>query len=389
MASTRNQKTDNQISHYLLEEVLVQQAATCIFLAQDTQANKSVFLVTLQQEATKTADLAERFLRRADTLSQLQDEALLPVIDFGSDGKRPYAVLPFHSGQFLAEKMEKMPPPPEKTDQTDSITKLTLVKQIAESLRISHPAGLFHHDLRPENIFLGDDGKAYLLDLAVPSAPPISSLIEEMPAKELDYQSPEQKAGKALSGRSNIFSLGVLLYHLLAGHKPALPVSEWDIFEQNRVTREIPLSNVRPDLTQATYTAVQNSLWQKEWSRYETINDQIEAIEKAIAAESAPPPPPLPLWKKAPLFLMKPKIRKVLLPAIVLFFLLLLALMFMRGRANRQQNNAPSPEAIHRTTVVENLPAISLCNAYSSPAIAMSTCLMVKTDKALPSNLIS
>ncbi|WP_420631214.1 protein kinase domain-containing protein [Candidatus Leptofilum sp.] len=354
MASTRNKKAnDNQINHYVLDELLVEQAASAIYMAKDTKTDESVFLVTLQPEAAKSTDLSERFQRRAETLSQLEDATLLPLQDFGVDGKRPYAAMPYRSGQFLSEKLENTPPlPQESPDKTEIIAALELVKKVATGLSIAHPTGLIHHDLRPENIYLDDSGNPYLLDLAVPPVPPIVSQLDEAQPTELDYQSPEQKAGKALSGRSNVFSLGILVYRLLAGHQPALPLSEWDIFEQKGTPREVPLNQVRTDLATATYVLVQNSIWQREWSRYETVNAQLEAFDEAIAAESAPPPPPPPIWLRLFNRLRQTRLRKFIIPAIVLLFLLLLVVMLMRGRGNRQQNVTPSPEAVILPAVV-------------------------------------
>jgi serine/threonine protein kinase len=118
-----------------------------------------------------------------------------------------------------------------------------------------------------------------LLDLVVPPTPPPPASAATEGPSQLDYRSPEQLAGKTLSGRSNVFSLGVLLYRLLAGQLPPLPVSEWDIFEHKGTAREMPLNELRPGLTEATYTAVRDSIWQKEWSRYETAADQQKALE--------------------------------------------------------------------------------------------------------------
>jgi serine/threonine protein kinase len=346
MASTRSNKAnENKISHYVLEELLVEQATSAIYLAQDSKSNETVLLVTLQPDAAKSSDLAERFQRRAETLAQLTHETFLPLTDFGMDGKRPYAVMPHRAGQFLSEKLEASPPHKEDdTDKSKIIASLQLVKQIASGLSLAHPSGLIHHDLCPDNIFLDEAGQPYLLDLVVPPTPPTISQVEQPQPVELDYQSPEQQAGKSLSGRSNIFSLGILLYHLLTGQKPALPVSEWDIFDHKGMTREIPLEKVRTDLTEATYRVVRDSIWQKEWSRYETVDSQIRAIDRAIKAESAPALPPLPAWRLLLNQLRQPKTLKILIPAIVVFFLLLLVFIFVRGRSNRQQNVTPTPE---------------------------------------------
>lgn len=320
MASTRNRKSnDSQIGPYTLDDLLLEQPFSAIYLAQHDKTNKPVFLVTMQPEAAKSGDVVERFLRRAETLSQLNHPFLLPLEEYGVDGKRPFAIMPHRTGQFLAEKLAEDSIVP--TDKADVIANLELVKRLATGLAIAHPAGLIHHDLRPESIYLDEEGQPYLLDLVVPPLPLLATTqTDEAQPTELDYQSPEQMAGKALSGRSNIFSLGILLYRLLAGHKPALPVSEWDIFEQKGITREIPLEEVRPGLTFETYKAVRDSIWQKEWSRFETVDALNWALELAVLAESAPPPPP-PVWRK-------PQTLKYAIPAVGLLLIVLLALLF-------------------------------------------------------------
>lgn len=335
---------NDKIGHYRLDELLVEQAVSGIYLAQDEETENLVFLVTLQPDAMRSTDLADRFRRRAETLAQLEHEAILPLLDFGVDGKRPYAVMAHRPGTFFANHLENRPKP-DPQNKEKIVESLTIAKKLAGGLNTSHPAGIIHHDLRPENIYLGEDGQPYLLDLAVPPTSPATTQIEAQPPTKLDYQSPEQIGGKALSGRSNVYSLGILLYHLLAGHQPELPVSEWDIFEHKGSVREIPLDQVQPGLTAATYKAVQDSIWQKEWSRFETVGAQMKAIDRAIAQESAPPPPPPLLWLKTVNQLRQPRALKIVIPVIVLLFLLLFVLMFMRGRANRQQNVTPTPDA--------------------------------------------
>ena len=87
------------------------------------------------------------------------------------------------------------------------------------------------------------------------------------------------------------------------------------------------------------------SIWQKEWSRFETVAAQIEAIDRAIEAESAPPPPPPPSWLQFVNRLRQPKTLRYVIPAIILLFLLILLFMLMRGRANRRGNVTPTPDA--------------------------------------------
>jgi serine/threonine protein kinase len=384
-------ENDNTISHYLLTDLLVAQAFSAIYLAQDKKTGKSVFLITLQPDAARSSDLAERFQRRAETLAQLEHAIIPPLLDHGVEGKRPYAVMAHIPGQFLSTYLEDTIQPA-LNDKTKVIESLELVKRIATGLAITHPNGLIHHDLCPENIYLDESGQPYLLDLVVPPTPPAAVQIEESPLTELDYQSQEQLAGKALSGRSNIFSLGILLYRLLAGHKPALPVSEWDIFEHKGVAREVPLNQVRPDLTAATYTAVQDSIWQKEWSRYETVDAQVAALQRAIVKESAPPPPPPPAWRLVLNRLRQPKTLKIIIPAIVFLFLLIFILMLLRGRANRQRNINQTPDAavlpieVETAVVIEpDTPAERPTNTATVTA-AENSIDSVDEDEVLPSS---
>ena len=388
MPSTQNKTENDKISHYNLNELLLEQAGSSIYLAQDEKTENLVFLVTLQPDAIRSGDLADRFRRRAETLAQLEHDVIPPLLDFGIDGKRPYAVMAHIPGQFLAGHLENSakPDPQEKAKIIES---LQLVKQLAGGLAVSHPAGLIHHDLRPENIYLDNAGQPHLLDLVVPSTSPAVSQLEAEPETKLDYQSPEQLAGKALSGRSNVYSLGILLYCLLAGQQPALPVSDWDIFEHKGSVREIPLNQVQPGLAAATYQAVQDSIWQKEWSRFETIDAQIRAIEQALKEESAPPPPPPPIWLKVLNKLRQPKTLKIVIPAIVLLFLLLLVLMFMRGRANRQQNVTPTPDAavlpVASETAVVIQPEDEQTTQPTVTTTATNEALFIE-DEVLPSN---
>lgn len=345
MPPVQNKKSDlNQISHYSLQEQLVEQAVSAIYRAKDEKTGSTVFLVTLRPEAV-TGDLPDRFLRRAETAAQLEHKNILPLLEYGTAEKRPFATFPYQPGEFLANHPDfQAEPTPDNKSQV--IKAIELVAQLAAALAVAHPTGLIHHNLRPENIYLNEVGQPFLLDLVVPPTPPAAMPANGEPPRELDYTSPEQLAGKTLSGRSNVFSLGVLLYRLLAGKLPPLPVSEWDIFEHKGMAREVPLQELRPGLTQATYTAVQDSIWQKEWSRYETAAAQQKALEQAKTAEAAPPPPPPPVWLVWFRKLSQPQVLKFAVPALLVIVLLLLALFFLRGSGRQNGGPAPTPETV-------------------------------------------
>jgi eukaryotic-like serine/threonine-protein kinase len=297
MSAKKRKSSKPQTKDYVVEEQLYRRPTTELYLARGIDSEATVFLQVLQASGEEETELVGRFQRRMEIVSQLVHPAIAPVLGMGMTAEqRPYAAIKHVAGVPLSEKLAEWRQEGAAYPVTDT---LLLVRPLVEALTIAHPAGIIHHDLRPENIIIQPDNTPLLIDLGVPI---ISVPAEEAavlpPDKMLDYASPEQLEGKALSGRSNLYSLGILLYELLAGHRPELPVSEWDIFERRALPQETPLDEARGDLTPATYELVKNCLWRQEWNRFETADEMLLAIDKAIAAEqaaaSAPPPAELP-----------------------------------------------------------------------------------------------
>ncbi|MBP6017178.1 MAG: protein kinase [Candidatus Promineofilum sp.] len=288
VARDKEDLSGQQIGNYEIESHIAARKASDLFLARDVKLERLVFLEVLRVTEQEDEDLAERFRGRMETASQLKDPhiAVVSDLDVTEDGF-PYAVIDYFSGQTLADKLADL-----RHEQTTLpvIESLELVKQIAQGLGVAHAAALIHHDLRPENIMLRQDGTPVLIDLGVPivagsPTPGISGADSDV----LDYAAPEEIEGKPLTRRSNIYSLGVILYELLAGHQPNLPSLPFDIFPQANMPKEEPLEEAQPGLAGETYRLVRNCLWRQEWSRFETTDEMITAIETAIFAEQELP----------------------------------------------------------------------------------------------------
>ena len=167
---------------------------------------------------------------------------------------------------------------------------LHLIWQIVDGLILAHHAGIIHKDLRPDYIFIPEGNKPAYINFELnrmlvlsPLAADISSL------NELDYASPEQIKGQELSIRSNIYTLGIILYELLAGHLPQAISSRWDVFDRegSELPSGVPLNQARESLTEEIYQLVHSCLWHEEWNRFEDLNKVRAAINLAIAAEEA------------------------------------------------------------------------------------------------------
>jgi LysM repeat protein len=277
-----------QIGNYEIISHIAARKVSDLFLARDVELERLVFLEVLRVTSDEDADLADRFTRRMETVAQLKDPhiAIVSDIDITEDGF-PYAVIEYFPGISLAEKLTFL----QRNQETlPVIESLELAKQITQGLGVAHAADLIHHDLRPENIMLREDGRPVLIDLGVPvsNGTPRTGLAG-LENDLLDYTAPEELDGKPLTRRSNIYSLGVILYELLSGHRPMLPVLPFDIFPQANMPKEEPLEEAQPGLAGETYRLVRNCLWRQEWSRYETTEELITAIETAIFAEQELP----------------------------------------------------------------------------------------------------
>ena len=186
---------------------------------------------------------------------------------------------------------------------------------------------------------LREDGTPILIDVGVPIVAGSASPVLNGPEKELlDYASPEELEGKPLTRRSNIYSLGVILYELLAGHQPHLPTLPFDIFPQANMPKEEPLEEARPGLAGETYRLVRNCLWRQEWSRFETTDEMITAIETAIFAEQELP-------KAAAWTPQRGNSMRFIIP-IALVLVGILAFFLLRGifGGGRAEANEPTPD---------------------------------------------
>ncbi|MFN2135000.1 MAG: protein kinase domain-containing protein [Candidatus Promineifilaceae bacterium] len=278
-----------QFGNYELEALLKHRAVTDLYLARDVKLDQPVFVEVLRTPVAEDPALAGRFQRRMETISQVKSDNIASVIETGvTDDGFAYAVIEYIDGLWMNDVLTDWR---ERGFLLPVGDALALGKEIAEGLSAGHSAGLIHHDLRPSNILLrAGDNTPVLIDFGVPVANNLrNGVFNDSRTSMLDYASPEELDGKTIGRRSNIYSLGIMLYELLTGHRPELPTSSWDIFEHSTMPKEVPLEEAREGLSGETYRLVRNCLWRQEWSRFETADEVISAIETAILAEQAVP----------------------------------------------------------------------------------------------------
>ncbi|HKW65303.1 MAG TPA: protein kinase [Candidatus Acidoferrum sp.] len=260
-----------------------------VYRARDTRLDRAVAIKILPEQLSKDPVRKQRFEREAKTISSLNHPNICTLHDIGAQNGVDFLVMECVEGETLAKRLEKGALPLEQV--------LKFGAQIADALDKAHRAGIVHRDLKPGNIMLTATG-AKLLDfgLAKPAAPlvsgatltavrPTTPMTEEgLVVGTFQYMSPEQVEGKDLDGRSDIFSLGAVLYEMLTGTRAFEGKSQLSIASAILEKEPAPISAVKP-MTPATLDhAIRRCLAKDPEERWQTARDV--ALELKWIAES-------------------------------------------------------------------------------------------------------
>ncbi len=207
---------DGLWSRYRFECLLREGAVASVCLARDVRLDRMVAIKFLRHESATSRHLA-RFLAEIRTAARLQHPHILSLIDAGDCNGLPYYVMPYVPGKALRDRLES-----EK--QLPLCDALRITVQVASALDYAHRQGVVHRDIKPDNILL-HDGSALIADLgiALTRSPPSQDRVTdpEFYLGTPQYMSPEQALGeRTIDGRSDIFSLGCVLYEMLTGAPP-------------------------------------------------------------------------------------------------------------------------------------------------------------------------
>jgi len=194
-----------------------------VYRARDTQLGREVALKVLHEEVARDPDRLRRFEREARAVAALNHPHILTVHDVGAHEGTPYVVSELLEGENLREVLARRSPTQRQI--------LGWAVQIARGLAAAHQKSIVHRDLKPENVFLTTDGRVKILDFGLAKLAPGASLDSEGPTSSsptqagvlmgtVPYMSPEQVQARAVDGRSDIFSFGVVLYEMLARRHP-------------------------------------------------------------------------------------------------------------------------------------------------------------------------
>jgi len=268
------------LSHYKIETAIGAGAMGTVFRAVDTKLQRPVAIKILSGDLGDAA-ARRRFQREAQMASSLNHPHILTVYDVGEFEGQQYLVTEFVDGGTLKNWIQQQPRTWE--DVTHLLT------GVADGLATAHQAGILHRDIKPDNILVTSTGYAKLADFGLAKledAPPMSAtrtLTEEqtrqgMIVGTIAYMSPEQASGSVLDARSDMFSFGVVLYEMLAGHRPFRASTNLELLQQVIHAGPAPLAG---DIPEPLRALVLKALQKNPAERYSSTRELVTALRAA------------------------------------------------------------------------------------------------------------
>src|ERR1035441_4245671 len=190
-----------------------------VYKARDPRINRVVAVKTVSlagQPPEEEREYRERFFREAEAAGRLSHPGIVTIFDMGEEPetRAPYIVMEFVGGQSLDKVLAR------DDHKLPLETALQLTVELAEALDCAHGQGVVHRDLKPANILITEDGHAKIADFGVAKLNLANYTLAGRVLGTPAYMSPEQLNGDAVDGRSDLFSLGVILYTILTGYRP-------------------------------------------------------------------------------------------------------------------------------------------------------------------------
>src|SRR5262245_15855744 len=279
-----------QIGHYEIKERIGAGGMGEVWRAWDKRLDRDVAIKILPPEFSADADRVQRFEREARTISKIKHSNIIAIHDIvnvtDERGELRFIVTELVEGRTLRERL--------KDSRTSWREAVQIAVQIADALKAVHIMEVIHRDIKPENIMIEADERVKLLDFGIAKsviitatgssvAPPAAGVQTRFGATSgtLRYMSPEQARGEDLDARTDVFSLGLVLYEMIAGRQPYAGKSDEEIIEELKSEEAIvAVAEAQPRIPAALDRIVAKALRRKRDERYPSGGEMVADLER-------------------------------------------------------------------------------------------------------------
>jgi serine/threonine-protein kinase len=265
---------------YELQELAGSGGMSSVYRAYDRLLERLVAIKVLHEQYSKDPEYVERFRREAQAIARLSHPNIVTVIDRGDHEGRQYIVFEHVAGENLKEAVQRLGPLPVGRA-------LAIAHQAARGLAFAHQHGVVHRDVKPHNVLIDAEGTAKVTDFGIARSAEREDGITETGTVlgTSDYLAPEQAAGQRVDACSDQYSLGALLYELLAGDVP-YPAPNVVTAAMRHLNDPVPsVRAVRPEISPRVDAVVRRAMAKRPEDRYPTTDALIGALEACILEE--------------------------------------------------------------------------------------------------------
>src|SRR5437762_8740999 len=326
--------------HYKISKRIGSGGMGEVYLATDVTAGRKAALKLLPFRFTGDAERLKRFQQEAHAVVALNHPNILTIYEIGQDHSTHYIASELIEGETLRQRLARGPM--QLSEAVD------IAIQVASALAAAHEAGIIHRDIKPENIMLRPDGYVKVLDFGIAKlaeeSEPAALTKEEAPLLLIEtsagqllgtarYMSPEQARGLPVDERTDIWSLGVVLYEMVAGCTPFRGGTPTDVINSILTAAPSTLTGFRPDVSADLQQIVAKALRKDRQERYGSVDEMAEAL-KDLRRNLEAGGQTKPAWRRW-------KVTAVLLTLLVAALAVSLPLFWLRSKS-RETENIPS-----------------------------------------------
>ena len=269
---------------YVVEEIVGTGGMAVVYRAWDSEKKRIVALKVLRPEYQTDAEFLRRFSREAEAASKVSHENIVGMYDVGIDGETRYIIMEYVDGTTLKDMIRRM-----GHLRPDAVVRMGI--RILAAVDHAHKNGIVHRDIKPQNILVDSQGIVKVADFGIARMKAQQTTrvadVNSSALGSVHYISPEQAQGEVADEKSDLYSVGVVLYEMLVGHVPfdgdtAVSVALKHVSEEPRSLREQD-----PRISRALDEVILKALSKKPGDRYQTAAEMAADLRKALSAKNA------------------------------------------------------------------------------------------------------